>query len=330
MTLLMTRPRRLIAGTSYLITRRVTQRKFLLTPTDDVVQVFLYVLGYVASRRPVSLHAYCLMSDHVHLVLTDLDGSLPEFTRDFASLMARVMNQLRERRENFWSGEKPSYVDLVETEDLRSKMVYTMTNPVAAGLVRQVEQWKTLEEALPAASSVRQVCGDVVRIQRPDRFLTGDPYPKVVELRLSPPPCCLEELELLETSEADSVGAPLEEFRQQLQAAVHERERDLAEAATARGQGFLGMKRVCAQDPETQPASDGYSNSNPKMAATDRESRKARLAAMAAFYEAYHEARTRFLSGDRDVVFPVGTFYLRVRCGVRCEPQPEQPAAAFG
>ena len=75
----MTAPREIIPGTTYLVTRRCTQRQFLLRPSRATNQVFTYCLLVASERFGVLVHGYAVLSNHYHLVLTDVHGNLPLF-----------------------------------------------------------------------------------------------------------------------------------------------------------------------------------------------------------------------------------------------------------
>jgi len=70
-------PRPVLEGTTYMITRRTTQRQFLLKPSALTNQIFLYCLAVAAERTSVVLHAVCVLSNHYHLVATDPLGRIP-------------------------------------------------------------------------------------------------------------------------------------------------------------------------------------------------------------------------------------------------------------
>jgi putative transposase len=75
----MTAPRQILAGATYLVTRRCSQRLFLLKPSRLTNSVFLYLLAVAARRFGIAVHAYCVLSNHFHLVLTDPAARLPAF-----------------------------------------------------------------------------------------------------------------------------------------------------------------------------------------------------------------------------------------------------------
>ena len=134
-------PRQVLPGQFYLVTRRCTQRQFLLRPDPETNNAFVYCLIVAARRAEVDVLLTCAMSNHHHTVIFDRQGRYPEFVEHFHKLIARSQNVLRGRRENFWSSEQVSVVRLVSREDVVRKLVYTATNPVKDHLVERVHHW---------------------------------------------------------------------------------------------------------------------------------------------------------------------------------------------
>jgi REP element-mobilizing transposase RayT len=75
----MSAPRQVLPGAIYLVTRRCTQRQFLLRPSRIANGVFLYVLALAAERYRILVHAFCVLSNHYHLVVSDLGANLSAF-----------------------------------------------------------------------------------------------------------------------------------------------------------------------------------------------------------------------------------------------------------
>src|SRR5690606_41410128 len=75
----MTKPRCVLPGVVYLLTRRCSERRFFLLPDAVVTQVFEYLLGLLSKEYGIQIHAYVVMSNHYHLVVTDIKGRLPDF-----------------------------------------------------------------------------------------------------------------------------------------------------------------------------------------------------------------------------------------------------------
>jgi hypothetical protein len=63
------------------------------------------------------------------------------------------------------------------------------------------------------------------------------------------------------------------------------------------------------------------------IACADAARRIAELLSLSAFRQAYATVRQLFVSGQRDVVFPLGTYLMR-KLGVVCEPFPDPAALA--
>ena len=71
----MTEPRPYLPGETYLVTRRCTQRQFLLLPSEIVAQVFMYCLAVAAALSGVEVHGFAVLSNHYHLLVSDTPGS---------------------------------------------------------------------------------------------------------------------------------------------------------------------------------------------------------------------------------------------------------------
>jgi len=137
----MTLPREILPGRFYLITRRCTQRQFLLRPAAETNNAILYCLAEAAQRHQIEILLPVAMSNHIHVVIYDRFGTVPEFTEHFHKMLAKCLNAHRGRWENFWSSEQVSMVRLVDAPDVVRKLVYAALNPVAAHLVEKVHQW---------------------------------------------------------------------------------------------------------------------------------------------------------------------------------------------
>lgn len=287
----MSAPRQVVPGRVYLITRRCTQRQFLLRPDPETNEAFLYCLGYAASVSGVRISAFMASSNHYHAVVTDLEGRLPEFLACFHKLLAKHQNALRGRWENMWSSEHSSVVELIGSDDIVAKMVYTMTNPAKDHLVERAHHW-------PGANSLQATLNaKVVRARRPLRFFRRDGYmPESIEVRCVPPPG-------LDHLSQDQYAQMLRE----LIAAAEER---AAEERRRTGRRVLGRKAILAQDPFDRPIStEPRRQLDPRIAARDKLPRLEAIARLKAFRSDYADSRRRWLKGE-EVLFPCGTWWL--------------------
>src|SRR5512142_2142414 len=131
----MSLPRAVIPGRRYLVTRRCSERRFLLRPDRETNNAFVYCMALAARKSRVSIVCVGTTSNHYHAVVLDNQGRLPEFLEQFHKLVAKHQNCLRGRWEAFWASEPTSIVQLVNPEDVLAKTAYAIANPAAAHLV---------------------------------------------------------------------------------------------------------------------------------------------------------------------------------------------------
>jgi len=180
----MTLPRQILPGQIYLVTRRCTQRQFLLRPDETTTRIFQYTLGEAATRFGIELLAWHASSNHYHAVVYDPSGNLPLFLERFHKLCARALNARWKRWENVWAAEATCAVRLIEDADVLEKVVYTLANPITDQLVERVFDW-------PGANSLRytRAAPRTILVERPRIFFReGGPLPKTVQLQVAVPP----------------------------------------------------------------------------------------------------------------------------------------------
>jgi REP element-mobilizing transposase RayT len=292
-----TAPRQILEGTTYLVTRRCSERRFFLRPSRKTTAIVAYVLAVVGERYEILIHGFCFLSNHLHIVLTDPHARLPDFHRDLDALIARAVNCSLGRWEAFWDRDSYSAVPLETPETILEKMVYVLANPVAAGLVRRGSEWPGLW------SDPRLIGGEPVVIERPkDFFRANGPLPAVTRLKLHPPPGI---------DRTSFVAAILEQL-------VRAEDRAAAGLAAA-GRSFLGVARVLAQGPNARPApGEPRRGLNPRVACKNKWKRVEALLRLAEFASAYREALASWRGGVRNTVFPTGTWLMRVQHRACC------------
>ena len=294
----MTAPRQIFMGTTWLLTRRCSERRFFLRPRKCSRDIFRYALALYAQRYRIQVHAFCVMSNHHHLAITDTLGVLPDFARDFHALIARALNCSRDREEAFWSSESYSAVKLVEPADVLRKMVYVLANPVDAGLIRRASDW-------PGPwSDPELIGGRPIKIRRPEGFFDkGGHMPDVVELQLVPPPSFKDH--------ASFVELLLESLKDAEQLAIARIEGE--------GRSFLGLAGVLSQSFDARPARpEPRFQLNPRVACRNKWKRIETLQRLKEFVSEYKAALAAWRSGVRDALFPPGTWHMRVMHGACC------------
>ena len=293
----MTAPRRIVAGTTYLVTRRTAQRQFLLKPSDLTNRTVGYILAVAAARHGIRLHAVAVLSNHIHLVLTDPNADLPRFCQYFDSLVARAMNAGLGRWDGFWSSGSYSAVVPLNPDDVVEKTAYTLANPVQAGLVAKGREW-------PGLWSDPEAVGGAWRtFERPKHFFSETGFmPTLATIELSPPP-----------------GFGVAAFRALVSSGLAAKEAAKASALESEGKRFLGVRRVLAQRHTDAPVSvEPRRGLNPRVASRDKWRRIEALMRLKSFLADYRDALARFRAGIEGVVFPHGTYRMRVFLDVPC------------
>ena len=283
----MSLPRCVLAGTTYLVTRRCIGRRFLLRPDPALNNLFVYCLGRSAQEHGVLVHALCVMSNHYHLVLTDVRGVLPDFMRSLNRALAMSVKRLRDWDEVLWEPNVAySAVELGGKGEVVDKVAYTLLNPVSAELVLTPGHWPGV------VSGFEQLRAGVLRAKRPGVWFKKS-APKEATVRLSAPPGFSGKTSYLEA----------------LQELVRSRLKALHREHRRRGVVYLGADRVrktkVTERPKTKSPRFGR---NPSFSALTRARWREALRRLRGFRAAYRRAYTVWRSGQRDIEFPPGTW----------------------
>ena len=98
----MSHPRQIVPGNTYLITHRALRRHYLLRPEYVVSNLFIFFLAVLGAKYGIAINAFCVMSSHDHLIVTDTMGKLPDFLRDLHRLTALVLKVHRKWEGPIW------------------------------------------------------------------------------------------------------------------------------------------------------------------------------------------------------------------------------------
>ncbi|MFV8750399.1 transposase [Nannocystaceae bacterium ST9] len=292
----MTIPRRILPDTVWFITRRCSERRFFLLPNAQTKQVFEYALARAARLTGVVLHAWTVMSNHYHLVVTDPLGRLPQFLQRLNSLVARALNFQYGRKESFWKSGSYNAVELLTEAAILDKMIYTLANPVSAGLVKHAWRWE-------GASSVGLRFGESRGVKRPAFVRAGED---------------IEVLTLIAPKSSVNSPTDLDELVRQM---LFARENEIEAAIEAKAGTFLGMKAVLEHPWSHAAHSDEGEKKTgsiqPRFAAKDGEILRQAIDTWKKWLDAYHRAKASFCDGVRDAIFPLGTYLMKHVFGVR-------------
>ena len=287
-----------------MLTRRVRGRTFLLRPSPETNRLIAYVLAVVARKWRMRIVAVIAMSNHWHVVLMDDEGNIVDFTRDCHSFIGRALNACYQETESVWSSTRPNRVEAVGAEDFLAQIAYTMANPVESCLVAHGKSWPGLRRSWPSKPKL---------YRRPDHFFSaeekGGDWPKEAALVLYRP----DGYEHLSD----------EELAKLVTRTIREREQRFRDQHRKQGRHFLGRRAILRQSRHARPTSPPkHSDRVPTIACRDPELRQQRLQTDREWRIAYTDSFRRWQRGERDVLFPPGTYLMRVRHNVRCAEPP--------
>ncbi|MBM3634374.1 MAG: transposase [Actinobacteria bacterium] len=126
-------------GATYHLTTRGTNKRAIFDDDADRNR-FLRYLGSATQRYAWASLAYCLMGNHVHLVVTGDPDAISAGMRDVLGAHARAYNK-RHQRSGHLFGERFHHVVITEHDQMVAALRYVALNPVRAGLVRRPEDW---------------------------------------------------------------------------------------------------------------------------------------------------------------------------------------------
>lgn len=136
----MARPLRIeFAGALYHLTSRGDRQEDIFLDDADRT-MFLEVLDGVCERFRWVCHAYCLMSNHYHLVVETRDSTLAQGMRQLNGVFTQRSNRRHHRVGHVFQGRYKAI--LVQKESYLLELArYVVLNPVRAGMVRSAKDW---------------------------------------------------------------------------------------------------------------------------------------------------------------------------------------------
>jgi putative transposase len=134
------RPRLALAGELHLVLLRGHNDQAVFADDEDRAS-FLGMLREAAQRQGVAVHAYALLPDQVHLLLTPPRAeALGRMVQSIGRRYVAAINRRHGRRGTLWDGRFRSAIVDAQTL-LIGATVYVETLPVVAGLVPGAADW---------------------------------------------------------------------------------------------------------------------------------------------------------------------------------------------
>jgi len=129
------------AGVPHHVVQRGHNREATFFADEDYL-AYRHSLKEGAQRYRCAIHAYALMTNHVHLLLTPAnEDGLSRLMRYLGSRYVQYINYVYKRRGTLWEGRfKSSVVD--QEQYLLTCYRYIELNPVRANMVKQPQDYR--------------------------------------------------------------------------------------------------------------------------------------------------------------------------------------------
>jgi len=281
------------------VTARTLQGRFLLKPSPGLREIFVGILARAAERYDVEVHAFVVLSSHLHCLLTPGDA------RELAGFMCYLLTNLFKEagRLHHWRGplfqRRYQAIPVSNEEEAQAgRLRYIVSHGCKEGLVTKVCEWPGAHCADSLASG--RPCEGIWFDRRQEwlAWLRGEDHPPDAfatryALALAPLPCWRH--------------LPPQAIQHRVGEMIAAIEHEATARHRAEGGQPLGVAGILRQDPHHHPAKLDRSPAVLVHAAS-KQARAELRAAYVCFVAAFRAAAERLKAGCHDVVFPRGCF----------------------
>ena len=282
----MPRPLRDLDPTKFnLVTIRTNLAQLWMIPSRRLNRMIGGVIARYQEAEGVEIFAFCILSNHIHMLVRAASGTLDPFFENVNREIARRVNKMNNRISNFW-GRRYDMQTVLSEDDLLEAYLYVTTNAVKHGLVAEARKW-------PGLSSYHQSID-----QTPQRFTfthyslkddKGDTVITEHTLKISRLPLF------------DSLSPVA--YRDHVRKLIKQREQRLQKERAEMGKGFLGVHGVLRQRVGSFARETARSR-RPICYTKCAEARKRYRRERKWIRYLYCEASRRFRAGDLETTFP--------------------------
>jgi putative transposase len=128
-------------GLIYHVIKRGNNREVIFAEEEDY-QHYLNTLQRYKKKYGFKLFAYCLMTNHVHLLIKiGQEGTISRIVQSITIAHTRYYNYVYRRCGHVWQGRFHSPI-VSEDECFLNVMKYIEQNPLRAGMVKNIEDYR--------------------------------------------------------------------------------------------------------------------------------------------------------------------------------------------
>jgi REP element-mobilizing transposase RayT len=128
-----------IINQHYLMTSTVLERKPVFNQSE-AAEIVLKSLHWLENQEKIALYAAVVMPDHLHFVMSLSSGSLAQLMHSLKGYTAYKINELLNKKGPLWQRHYHDHA-VRQDEDLKELVLYTLYNPVRAGLVKDFHDY---------------------------------------------------------------------------------------------------------------------------------------------------------------------------------------------
>lgn len=264
------------------------------------------ILGYVAKftkRYSVKLYAMAIEGNHMQAPADFPKLNRAHFMRDLNSCVARAVPRYAPKYQGgrFW-GRRYSQEFVPGVEDVKEQFFYTVLQPVKDGLVEKISDYPGYNCFHDAAWGVKReykVChwAEYNAAKRHNPSVGIKDFIEVVTLEYARIP--------------GYEDMPQKDYAHMLEKELEERRSAIVRERLKNGLGFVGRSGLLKAKPGSLPKNTKRSDINthrPRVLSICNERRARCRAWYFDIYTRYKAASKEYRNGNRDVVFPEGTY----------------------
>jgi REP element-mobilizing transposase RayT len=243
----MPRPLRFIPDRSLVeITTRTIQGRLLLTPSPELNDLVLGVIGKAQHTYTMTIHAFVVLSNHAHFLLSPTSAQqLARFMQFVNANIAKEVGRLHDWPERFWS-RRYRAIPVVDDQAAHARIRYQLSHGAKEGLVSAVGNWPGLNcvAALTHGDRLRGTWHDRTaeyRARAAGRDVEAGEFATGFDVELTPLPC-------LRDLNSDQQQSHYRRVVREINAIARTVNKD-------KGRSPVGTEKILSQNPHHRPGS---------------------------------------------------------------------------